>query len=366
MDKPNLLKKTASFLNQDISFKPDTRSIGMLLNQLSVMISAGISIHSALEIVSKQSINSKLKKIVDRLLIKVSSGVSFSKAVSEEDFEDTRLLSAMINAGEMSGSLDMVLAMMSDFYIKKAENNRKINSALIYPAILMVTSIIVLGFVLTYVFPIFLNLFETSDRIFPKSTQLLIGISKLLSEHGLIILFGLLILNLGIYLLYKKNDKFKSVVDTAILKLPIIGRYIKYRSVTNAAANFSILSGCGVPVLDILNIIKNSTSNTYIYKIYENIIIEITSGSTLNESFSRNKFFPELFTSMLKIGEETGNLDAVMEKTSVYYESELNNSMTALISVFEPIMILIMAIIVGFIVLSIAIPMFDLVTFVDF
>lgn len=366
MDKPNLLKKTASFLNQDISFKPDTRSIGMLLNQLSVMISAGISIHSALEIVSKQSINSKLKKIVDRLLIKVSSGVSFSKAVSEEDFEDTRLLSAMINAGEMSGSLDMVLAMMSDFYIKKAENNRKIKSALIYPAILMVTSIIVLGFVLTYVFPIFLNLFETSDRILPKSTQLLIGISKLLSEHGLIILFGLLILNLGIYLLYKKNDKLKSVVDTAILKLPIIGRYIKYRSVTNAAANFSILSGCGVPVLDILNIIKNSTSNTYIYKIYENIIIEITSGSTLNESFSRNKFFPELFTSMLKIGEETGNLDAVMEKTSVYYESELNNSMTALISVFEPIMILIMAIIVGFIVLSIAIPMFDLVTFVDF
>lgn len=366
MDKPNLIKKTVSFLNQDISFKPDTRSIGILLNQLSVMISAGISIHSALEIVSKQSINSKLKKIVERLLVKVSSGISFSKAVSEEDFENTKLLAAMISAGEMSGSLDKVLSMMSDFYIKKAENDRKIKSALIYPAILMITSIIVLGFVLTYVFPIFLNLFESSERTLPKSTQILISISKLLSNHGLLILLGFILLTAGVYLLYKKNYKFKYFVDTAMLKIPVIGRYIKYRSVTNAAANFSILSGCGVPVLNILNIIKNSTSNTYIYKLYERIITEITSGSTLNESFSNNGFFPELFISMLKIGEETGNLDKVMEKTSIYYESELNNSMSAMVAVFEPIMILIMAVIVGFIVLSIAIPMFDLVTFVDF
>lgn len=366
MDKSNLLKKTVSFLNQDISFRPDTRSIGMLLNQLSVMISAGISIHNALEIISKQSINSKLKKIVDRLLIKVSSGISFSKAVSEEDFDNKKLLSAMINAGEISGSLDMVLSMMSEFYIKKAENNRKIKSALIYPAILMITSIIVLGFVLTYVFPIFLNLFESSDRILPKSTRLLIGISKLLSSHGVIILFGFILFNIGIYLLYKKNVRFKYMVDTTALKLPVIGRYIKYRSVTSAAANFSILGGCGVPVLKILKIIKDSTSNTYIYKIYENVITAITCGSTLNESFSMDRFFPALFISMLKIGEETGNLDKVMEKTALYYESELNDSMNALISIFEPIMILIMALIVGFIVLSIAIPMFDLVTFVDF
>lgn len=366
MERHDILKRTIDILNKDISTKIDIRDISLILNQLSVMTSTGISIHNALEIVIAQKNKSSIQKILERIQTKITSGISFGEAISDESFENSKLLAAMIKAGELSGNLDVVLSLMSEYYMKKSENDRKFKSALIYPAILMMTSFVVLGFILTFVFPTFLNLFEGAQRELPLSTKVLIGISEFLTDHGIKLFIGVIICILSIIFLYRKNEKFKFGVDKTTLKIPILGRYIKYNWISNTSTIFAILSGCGVPILNILNIIENGTSNAYIKNIFKDIITSVTCGNRLHESFESTEFFPEIFTSMIKVGEETGGIESVMKKSSKYYETELQTSMARLISVFEPLMILIMAVVVGFIVLSIAIPMFDLVTYVDF
>ncbi|MDO5717751.1 MAG: type II secretion system F family protein [Tissierellia bacterium] len=361
----NIFDKTIKILNTDIGYSVDIRTMSVFLNQLSVMLSSGISIHSALDIIRGQKISKKLKKMIDRILIKIEEGISVSAAFADENFDSSRLLAAMIKAGENSGSLDSIMNIMSNYYKEKSENRRKIKGATLYPLILIFTSIIVISFLLTYVIPTFLTLFEGNGRDLPKPTRILIGISSFLHDYGIYLLFTIVGIIALFIIINKLSFSFRKNIDKIKIKIPIFSTYFKYIVLSKTALTFSILSYNGVPVLETLNIVKTGLGNEYLVEKYDGIIGDLILGKSLNQAFENANYFPPIFVSMLKVGEESGKLDKVMGKTAEYYDAELKYGISKFITIFEPILILIMALIVGFIVLSIAIPMFDLINYVE-
>lgn len=357
MDK-NSIKE---ILNKDISFSIKLEDLALLMDQLSLMTSSGIPIDKAIEI-SKDLTNTSITKMLNSVNKKVSKGVDLSKAFAEEDFESKKLLSAMVESGEMSSSLDFSLAMLADYYRRKAKNKKELKSQMLYPIILLITCILVLILMMVFVMPSYMDLFSSRKIDLPGPTKFLIALSSLVRGHGFLILIGILFLVIGVRVIYRSNDKFKYEMDKFVLKLPIIGRYKLYNFLSYIAFTINVLLRCGVAIDKIMEVIREGVDNSYYKKSLENISAKIEKGEEIYKAFQAEGYFPQIFVAMIKVGEDSSSLEKIMDKTASYYRSRLKDSIKYMIRAFEPIMIIIMAFIVGFIVFSIAIPMLDLVT----
>lgn len=357
MDK---IKPLKDILNTDISPPLKPKILSVFLNQLSIMTSCGIGIHRALEISLEQSDNKKLNGIINVLILEINQGKSLSYAISMVRLADSYMLSSMIKAGEVSGNLPLSLEAMSKFYMEKSNRNREIKSALIYPAILVLVSFIVVVFMIVRILPSFSKMFLTRDIDLPFSTRLLMSLADFLNNNGLIILAVFLAIFLALSYFYKKSEKFKYKLNKASTKAPFYGKIKRLNTLYTASSAISILSKSGINLVDILEILEEGESNLYVKKLYKTIIEEIKMGEEVSSSFERVNFFPQMFVSMVQVGVESGRLDQSMAKASDYYQKELSYSTKNALAYFEPLMILIMALVVGFIVVSIAMPMFEL------
>lgn len=352
--------KDDSILKKEINFKISKKKLFLFLRQFSILLNAKIPIIEIVKLLKEQKEFKQLKPSLNKVYDNLNSGMSVTESISNDKNFDA-FFTSMFQLGEESGKLDKVIYDLSKYYERTYDINKKIQNAMIYPIILSITGIVMLIFMLKNVIPTFIDLFESSDMILPLSTRILIKVSTIINEKGAFILLLIIAAAVVSVTAYRKT-KFGYFVDKFKVTNHIFGKQIQIVISSEIARSLSIAHKNSMTILDGLVIIQRSIKNKYYRQELSEIFTEIESGEfTLEESFNKRKITPQVFNSMLKVAENTGELGDIFEKLSEFYDGEVEYAIKSFISVLEPMLIIFMALIVGFIVISITIPMFDVI-----
>lgn len=352
--------KEDSILKKEINLKVSKKKLFLFLRQFSILLNAKIPIIEIINLLKEQKEFKQLKPSLDKVSENLNNGMSVSESFANDKNFDM-FFTSMIKLGEESGRIDKVVYDLSKYYERTYDINKKVQNAMIYPIILTVTGIVMLIFMLKNVIPTFVDLFESSDMVLPLSTRILISLSNAINENGLLILIILLLITAGGIIAYRRT-KFGYYLDKFKTTKSIFGKQRKIIISSEIARSLSITHKNSMTILDGLIIIQKSMKNKYYKQQLSDIFREIESGEyTLEEAFNKRKITPQVFNSMLKVAENTGELGDVFEKLSEFYDGEVEYAIKSFISILEPMLIIFMAIIVGFIVISITIPMFDVI-----
>ncbi len=330
-----------------------------LNRQMADLLSAGIPLVKALTIISNQTPNHYLKEIVLQISSDVQGGDTFATALSRHPKVFSKLYCAMIRAGETGGMLDVILERLADFSETEEEVRGKIKSAMAYPVIMILASIGAIIILMTVVIPRILNVFEDLSQTLPVPTQILIGIMNLAGKYGLFVIGGLVF---GGLILYKflTTVEGRFLYHGILLQLPLLGPVFKKHQVARFARIFGSLLKNGVSILSALEITTEVVGNAVVQKEISRISENITQGSGVAAPIKGSSVFPPVVVNMIAIGEETGRLPDVLLRIAGSYEVEVDRSVKTLTSLIEPLIILIMGVLVGFIVISMLLPIFTL------
>lgn len=341
--------------------KVTTKDIAIFCRQLYTMLDAGVSINKALSIMSGQIENKLLKEAVKEIEERVKKGEMLSEAMKRHQEIFPKLLIAMVQSGEISGNLDTMMLRMSNHYEKENKINNKVKSAMIYPAVLSLVALAAIMFIMLYVMPTFIEMFESEGIDLPVTTKILLGMSGFLSNNILIILLACTAMVIA-FTFYKKTEHGIYTLSSLKLKLPIIGQLNKKIIVSRFTRTLSTLTASGVSLIQAIPVVGEVLGN----KIAEDALLkikeEVVKGSGLSGPIRECGIFPEMLSSMVTIGEETGQLDDILNKTADFYDEEVEQAIIATTSLLEPILIVVMGLIIGFIVISVMLPMFDMYT----
>lgn len=338
--------------------KVKEQDLAIFTRQLGAMIGAGISIAQALEILSEQLPNPTLKDSIAAVKDDVITGMSISKAMAKHPKVFPPFLVNLIAAAEESGKLDETLKRATIYYEKIAAIKGKIKSASWYPtAVLVIATIIVLG-LLTFVVPTFAQIYNSFGGELPFLTQLLIDISNNLKENILFILDFLIIFFL-INRIFYKTYQGKKFYHNLFLKIPLIGKILHKGALAKFARTFATLISGGVPIIRAVEIASSTVGNTLIEESLEKTKNEIEKGKPINQSLDK-KYFPPMFIAMAAVGENTGRLDEMLDTIANFYEDEVDREVDALISTLEPMLMVVIGGIVGFILIALYLPIFKL------
>ena len=340
----------AKITNAELSF---------VLTQLSTYIVAGIPLVDSVRILAKQTQVPSKRKIYERLVFDLVTGDNFSTALEKQGDTFPRLLINMIKTSEMTGDLPSVLNEMADYYTSVEQTRKDVQSALIYPAFIMAFAIIVLVFILIKVVPAFVGMYADAGAELPAITQITLTVSDFLVAYWYYLLGGIALI-FGIYFYCFKNIKsFRRTMQVFYMKLPIVGPMIMYSEVTNFTRTFASLLNHSVNISESMKILSNITNNEIYKEIIANTMLTLSRGGKISESFRGHWAFPIVAYEMLVTGESTGQLGNMMEKVSVHFDNLHRNAVNTMKSMIEPLTIVFLAVAVGFILLSIVVPMFD-------
>jgi len=333
--------------------------ISMMTRQLATLVSAGFNLVSALDTLILQTRSKALIKVISKMKNAIEEGNSFSLALALYPSLFSPIYINMVKAGESSGTLDIVLERLADLMEAQEEIRSKIQASLAYPVLMALVGVLVLLFLLTYIVPGLVGIFSDMNQTLPGPTQFLISVSGFLKSFWWVLLLIAVIIITGFYLL-KKTEKGAFFIDQTIFKLPKIGSLLK----KSAAARFSRILGSllehGVPVLTALDISKSIIGNRVLSRIITQAETEVQQGGELGRALEAHRAFPPLATQMIKVGEKSGTLEKMLERTATFYEKEVDTSVTSMTAMLEPLIILIMGAVVGFIVLSVCLPIFEM------
>lgn len=345
-----------SFIKERVSKK----DLSILCRQLSTMLKAGISIVYVLDILVRQIENTTLKKAVSMIYHDVHKGETISTAMEKHKKVFPTLLVNMIKVGEVTGNLDLIIERMAYYYENANKIENKIKNALVYPILLSITSILVVIFLLTMVMPSYVAMFESNGLALPTSTRLMLAVSKGLTKYWYIIVILLAFLILSIRY-YSKKEEGALYLDSLKLKLPIFKRLNTKIINSRFARTMSMLLSSGIPLLQALDIAKKAVGNKIVSNKLEMVEENIKKGISFSEAIKDTYIFEPMIYSMIKIGEETGALDKLLHKAADYFEEEVNHILHRITTLVEPILIVFMALIIGFIVVSMTMPMLDMI-----
>ncbi len=327
------------------------KEIMLFCNQLATLLSSGVSIVASLKTIAKQMENHRLRKITEDVASSVATGNAFSQSLNKYPKVFPRLLIYMTKAGEESGQLDRVLHNYADFLEKKEELKSEIMNAMMYPIFLLVLSVGIMIFLMVYILPKFITVLEDAHAKLPLPTRMMVEGSKFLQNHYLFLAAATLVF-LGSFRLIIRTSTGQKWWDWVKLKTPVFGDVVYKMALVRFSNVFAVLSQSGIPILHALEISKQVVGNL----VFENVIGEIrtnlTMGKRLAAEVTRTNFFPPLFVQMVSVGEETGKLDQLMARVSEYYSKEVNNKLKRLVAALEPVMLVVMAFLVGFVALS--------------
>ena len=331
-----------------------------LLTQLSTYLKAGIPLIDSVRILEKQSVKKEKKRIYSNIIYELSKGESFSSALASQGNVFPPLLINMVRTAELTGDLPEILDDMRDYYESIDKTRKAAISSMIYPSILFVFAICVLVFILAYVIPSFVSLFNQQNIALPLITRVVLAASGFLTGHKFIIIGVLLGLVIGYILLYKYVKGFRKTMQTIAMKLPGFGKIIIYREVAMFTKTFASLLNHNVFITDSMTILS-SVSNNEIFKDIINESLEyLAKGAKISDAFEDKWAFPVVAYEMLVTGENTGRLPMMMSYVADYYQN-LHATLVKRINTFiEPLLIIFIAIIVGIIVVSVVIPMFGM------
>ncbi len=336
-----------------------TSELAVTTRQFSTLISAGLPLEASLVALSEQTDDPRLKQVLTQVKDRISEGSSLTNALKEHKNIFSDLYINMVKAGEASGTLDIVLLRLADFLEKQAALYSRIKSALIYPLFMFLIGSGVLFFMMTYVIPKIARIFEESGKALPLITVILIEISTFLSENPLIILF---ILTGIAFMLYRfsKTRRGKAIIDRLVLRLPIFGKIARMVIISRFTRTLGTLLGSGIPLLEALEISEAILGNSVYIEKLRSIRENVREGTSLARPLRESGIFPPLMTRMITVGEQTGELEEMLVKVADIYDMQIETSVSTLTSLLEPIMILVMGVVVGFIVFAILLPIFDL------
>lgn len=336
-----------------------TKDISIFCRQFSFSISAGISILKALEIVKEQTENPKLKKILITVFEEVQKGTGLSEAMGQHK-ELPEMLINMIAVGEISGTLDKILERMANYYDKEHRLQQKIKQALTYPILVSVFALGVVVLLVTKVLPTFIDsIAAMGGGTLPLPTRIVMGFSNALRTKGILIL-AIIVAIVVLIKMYAKSEAGEQKLHKLKLNIPIFGKINNKILTAKFARTFGILMASGVPLIQSMDICSKVVGNRVASDVLEASKEEIKKGGSLGEALGSRKLFPIMLTQMIKIGEESGTLDVVLEKTAEFYDNEVETVTTQLTTVLEPLIIIVLAVVVGFIILSVIMPMFDM------
>lgn len=339
--------------------KVRTKSLVVFTRQLSTLIAAGLPLVKALRTLHNQLDPGTLKDIIKQIANEVESGTNFSEALSHFSGVFPEFYINMIKAGELGGMLEGILRRLSEFLDKNQKLREKIKSALMYPAFVLMVAVLILIMLMVFVIPTFTNMFSELGGALPLPTKILITASEVTRKVWYLIpLVPFLIIFL--YKLIIKNPDRRLFIDRLKLHIPIIGGLIHQVCVARFSRTLGTLLSSGVPILNSLQTVKDTIGNEFIARAVLQVRDSIKEGEGVSGPMETSRAFPPLVTKMVNIGEETGQLDKMLIQIADNFEEEVDVAISGLTSLLEPILIVFMGLVVGFIVISMFMPLFSL------
>lgn len=336
-----------------------TKDIAIFCRQFYTMLDAGVSINSAVHILAEQLTNRKLKDALGDMEDQVRKGQTLSESMRKHNKIFPDLLISMVETGEISGNLDSVLLRMSIHYEKENKINNKVKSAMIYPAVLSVVTVVIVVVLITFVMPTFIGIFEDSGVELPLATRILLGMSSGIRRHGLLILFGIatFVVLIRYYFRSESGNLFSSKAKLAI---PILKGLNQKIIVSRFTRTLSTLLASGVTLVQSLEVVADIMGNKLAEEAVIKVREDVIKGEGLSGPIGEIKLFPSMLSSMIKIGEESGSLDDILNKTADFYDEELEVAVQTATAMLEPLLIVVMGVVMGFIIISIMLPMFNM------
>lgn len=337
-----------------------TEDMVMFNVQLSNMIDAGLSILISLYTLNKQIENKKLKETVGSIARSIEAGDSFSQGLARHPSIFSKLFVNMVKAGEASGKLDIVLSRFAEFTERQADLRQKIKGALFYPAILLIAGLAAMLFIVTFVIPQFAEIFTKAGITLPLPTLILFKIGTGIKRFWYLGVVLIVATWLGIKY-YIKTEKGRLNFDRFKLKTPILGPLYRKAAISGFARTLATLIASGVPILQSLDITKEVVGNEVLGRIIANVRTSVEKGQTLAEPLKISEEFPADTVQMISVGEETGNLDGMLNKIADFYNMSIGYTIKKLTTIMEPLFLVIMGGMVGFIMASMLLPIFDMI-----
>jgi len=335
------------------------KHIAVFCRQFATVLGAGVTIVNSLDILRQQTQNKRLRDVIAELYEDVQKGLIFSESLKKHRDVFPELMIQMVEAGEASGSLDTVMQRVAIHYEKENKINNRVKSAMVYPIVLSIACVAVVIFLLTTVMPTFIGMFDGSGVPLPAPTRLLILLSNGLRHFWYILLIGVVLI---VYLFrrFAGTKEGRLTVDRWKLRLPVIKGLTRNVASARFTRTLATLITSGIPLLEAMEDVAGAVGNAVITEGLMSAREDIRKGVALSVPIRKMGCFPPMVSSMIEIGEESGSLDDILEKTANIYEEEVELEVQRMLSLMEPLLILFMAVIVGFIAISMVMPMFDM------
>ncbi|PRX31143.1 type IV pilus assembly protein PilC [Orenia metallireducens] len=363
-DKGYYIVSIEEYKDRNINFKLFSRvglkDLVVFSRQFATMINAGISLVRALEILSTQTDNLKLREAITSIKDNVEGGMPLSAALEEKKKIFPDLFISMVAAGEAGGLLDETLEEMADHLESENELRQKIFSALAYPVVISFVSLCSVIFLIVGVLPTFVDMFNDMNVELPTITKFVLALSAFVSSYWWLILVMLAMLILGVYY-YRKTGQGRRHIDRILLKLPIVGDLITKLAAARFTKTLSVLISSGVSIIESLEIVEAVMSNKVVADNISQAKQAITEGESMVLPLRQQEIFPPMLLQMINVGEETGRLDEMLLRVAGFYEQEVKAKTEGLVSLIEPLLIVILGLVVGGIMMSVMLPMFDMI-----
>ncbi|MCC8161812.1 MAG: type II secretion system F family protein [Lachnospiraceae bacterium] len=360
--------KEETVLSKDIELpffsKIPSRAYSVFCWQLKSILAAGVTIVPALEMMAQQTENKKLRAAVARVKVDVEKGESFSDALARQKDVFPPVFINMMAAGEASGNLETSLERMAVHFEKDGKLKSIVRNAMIYPIILIIVIIAVMVVILTYVIPSFTDTFDELGIELPLVTRMVLSFSNFFVQNWLIILITVVLLAVAITL-FRRTDRGRHCFAWLSMKLPLFGDLTVKSASAMYARTLSTLMGAGIPVLDSLEITAENMSNVYFQEATYQVREDTAQGRRMGESLERTGLFPLMLCHMMSIGEETGEIEDMLQRVADYYDEEVENATKALTSAMEPAIIVVMGLVVGTLVMAIFMPIMSIYNGMD-
>jgi len=337
------------------------KDLAVMSRQMSTMTGAGLSLLKTLDILSGQTANKKLAAILATVSRDVESGSSFSQALAKHPVDFPPLMISMVRAGEAGGFLDTALDAMAENFEKEANLRATIKSALTYPVMVLIMSVVAVALMLIFIVPVFKTMFEGLGGALPIPTQILVT----MSENMIWFVPLALVVGIAVSIWWRANkntERVRQVVDPIKLKMPVFGALMKKIAVARFTRNFSNMIAAGVPILQALSIVGETSGNWVIERATKNIAEAVRQGKSIAEPLAQETVFPPMVVQMIAVGEDSGAMEVMLNKVSDFYDAEVKASSEALTSLIEPLMIAFLGVVIGGMVIALYLPIFSIAT----
>ncbi|MBN1912338.1 MAG: type II secretion system F family protein [Pirellulales bacterium] len=335
------------------------KDIIFLTSQLSIMVDTGITLSSALSGILEQEENPTLRRVLKQLCESVESGEAFSTALAQHPKHFDQTFVSLVRASEATGTLGEMLERIAGYLRKDVETRGRVRAAMAYPLVMLVMAIGVTTFLLTYILPKFIPIFESRGTKLPAPTKIMMGVSHVLMGYWYLWLAGIILGVVG-FIMAKRTDWGRQAWDWVKISLPLIGPTYRKVVISRCLRTLATMISSGVSIIDSLRLTSEVAGNYYYEQLWLQVLERVTGGRRINEALIGNALFPNVLVQMISSGEESGKLDYVLERVSNYYDQEVEVALKTTTSLIEPIMIAVMGVLVGGIGLALMLPVFSL------